>query len=209
MNPTNDPALKSWVPVPPDSHFPIHNLPFGVFERHSGTFPAIGVAIGDHVLDVTYLEAEGLLWVVDSPLFTGESLNLLLEAGPSAWRQVRARVSQLLRADEPILRDDSARNRQALVPMSEVEMKLPVQIGDYTDFYSSRQHATNVGTMLRGPENALMPNWLHLPVAYHGRASSIVVSGTDIRRPYGQTKADDAPAPGFGPSRALPSPSII
>src|SRR5262249_56748842 len=110
---------------------------------------------------------------------------------------------RLLRADEPTLRDNIKLRDRALVPMAEVEMLLPAHIGDYTDFYSSREHATNVGIMLRGPENALMPNWLYLPVAYHGRASSIGVSGTDLHRPLGQTRADDAPAPPFGPSRSL------
>src|SRR5205807_2498667 len=111
--------------------------------------------------------------------------------------------SRLLRHDQPWLRDDPAMRQRVLIRLSEVEMLLPVEIGDYTDFYSSREHATNVGTMMRGPDNALQPNWLHLPVAYHGRASSIVVSGTDVRRPKGQTKADDAPAPSFGPTRSL------
>jgi fumarylacetoacetase len=116
---------------------------------------------------------------------------------------VRAAISRLLRHDEPRLRDDAALREKALVPMSAVEMLLPVEIGDYTDFYSSREHATNVGTMFRGADNALQPNWLHLPVGYHGRASSIVVSGTNIVRPSGQTKPADAPAPIFGPSKSL------
>ena len=112
-------------------------------------------------------------------------------------------VSRLLRADEPALRDNAALRPRALWPLAQVELLLPVEVGDYTDFYSSREHATNVGTMLRGPENALMPNWLHLPVAYHGRASSVVVSDTDLRRPKGQYKPADAHAPLFGPSRSL------
>jgi fumarylacetoacetase len=200
MNPTTDPALRSWVAVPADSHFPIQNLPYGVFRRSAGSPPAIGVAIGKQVLDLTLLEQRGLL---ESRCFATSTLNRFLAAGPAVWSETRARISRLLQTHEPTLRDDDGLRQQALVPQSEVQMLLPVEIGDYTDFYSSRQHATNVGIMLRGPDNALMPNWLHLPVAYHGRASSVVVSGTDVRRPCGQTKADDAPAPMFGPSRSL------
>jgi fumarylacetoacetase len=209
MNPTNDPSLRSFVPVAPESHFPIQNLPYGMFRRKAGGEPAAGVAIGDYVLDLAVLEEAGLL---DNPfpptrqLFSWlcrHGLNNFMLLGPGAWHHVRSILSRLLRADEPTLRDDSKLRDQALVPLVEVEMLVPACIGDYTDFYSSREHATNVGTMLRGPENALMPNWLHLPVAYHGRASSIVVSGTDIRRPKGQSKAADAPAPTFDPSRSL------
>jgi len=205
MNPTTDPALRSWVTVTADSHFPIQNLPYGVFRRTVSSPSAVGVAIGEQVLDLTLLEQRGQLGPVHpaGPLFAGATLNAFLAAGPDFWHAVRARISQLLQANEPTLRDDDGLRQQALVPRSEVQLLLPVEIGDYTDFYSSRQHATNVGIMLRGPDNALMPNWLHLPVAYHGRASSVVVSGTDVRRPSGQTKADDAPAPTFGPSRSL------
>jgi fumarylacetoacetase len=123
--------------------------------------------------------------------------------GPAAWREARARLTHLLRADEPTLRDDSAVRKAAFHPRSRVEMLLPAAIGDYTDFYSSREHATNVGVMFRGPDNALQPNWLHLPVGYHGRSSSVVVSGTDLRRPMGQIKADDADSPSYGPSRLM------
>src|SRR5437667_143091 len=123
--------------------------------------------------------------------------------GPAAWREVRGAVSELLRHDVGTLRDNDKVRGQALVPQAAVRMHLPARIENYTDFYSSREHATNVGVMLRGPLNALMPNWLHLPVAYHGRASSVVVSETDIVRPLGQTKTDDAAAPTFGPSKSL------
>jgi fumarylacetoacetase len=203
---TNDPALRSFVPVAPESHFPIQNLPYGVFRRHSGGEMAVGVAIGDHVLDLAALEEEGLL---DSPLLRGQrvfrndALNTLMALRRRAWHEARSIISFLLRADVSTLRDNARLRERALVPMTDVEMLLPVNIGDYTDFYSSREHATNVGTMLRGPENALMPNWLYLPVAYHGRASSIVVSGTYIRRPTGQFKSADAATPSFGPSRSL------
>lgn len=206
MNPTTDPALRSWVPVAPESHFPIQNLPYGVFRRDRGGMKRIGVAIGDMVLDLCELAENDLL---DSPNVDGRwpfdqgSLNAFLALPRAAWHEARCIIGNLLRYDNPTLRDNARLRERALIPMSQVEMLLPVEIGDYTDFYSSREHATNVGTMLRGADNALQPNWLHLPVAYHGRASSIVVSGTDLHRPLGQTKADDAPAPSFGPSRSV------
>jgi fumarylacetoacetase len=209
MDPTNDPALRSWIPVAPDDHFPIQNLPYGVFvdplsekNPHDGQGLCVGVAIGDYVLDVTRLEQEGLLFGPESNIFFNR-LQSFLASGPTVWHSVRTRISQLLREEEPTLRDKATLRDRLLLPRAEVTMALPVAIGDYTDFYSSRYHATNVGTMLRGPENALNPNWLHLPVAYHGRASSIVVTGTDIRRPLGQTKADEAAVPTFGASRSL------
>jgi fumarylacetoacetase len=204
MLPENDPALRSFIDVPPESHFPIQNLPLGIFRRDRS--PRIGAAIGTFVVDLAELDAAGLLAVPELPArFFGhqETLNELMARGPDAWRAGRARLSRLLRSDEPTLRDNANLRSRVLVPMAEVQMELPAAIGDYTDFYSSREHATNVGTMLRGAENALMPNWVHLPVAYHGRASSVVVSGTPIRRPLGQTRADDATRPVFGPSRSL------
>jgi fumarylacetoacetase len=205
MNQTTDPALRSFVPVSAECHFPIQNLPYGVFRRHSGG-ACVGVAIGDRILDLTFLEKQNLL---NTPalgkyrLFDQGKLNTFMARGKRFWSATRANISRLLRADEPTLRDDAALQEKALVPMNDVEMHLPADIGDYTDFYSSREHATNVGTMLRGADNALMPNWLHLPVAYHGRASSIVVSGTEVIRPCGQSKPDKADAPIFGPTRSL------
>jgi fumarylacetoacetase len=205
MNPTTDPALRSFVPVLPDSHFPIQNLPYGACRRRDGEC-CIATAIGEYILDLTTLEAEGMLPVTGQRgrrLFDGGTLNAFMGAGRTAWSEVRAAVSRLLRADEPTLRDNAELRRRVLVPMAEVERLLPAHIGDYTDFYSSREHATNVGQMFRGPDKALMPNWLHLPVAYHGRASSVIVSGTDVRRPCGQSKPEGAAAPIFGPSRSL------
>jgi fumarylacetoacetase len=205
MNPTNDPALRSWLPVPSDSHFPIQNLPYGVFRRASGE-RSTGVAIGSDLLDLTALEQRGLLRLPllgeQRPFSTGQ-LNTFLALGRPAWQAVRAEVSKLLRAQEATLRDNQALREAVLVPQAQVEMQRPVKIGDYTDFYSSREHATNVGTMLRGPDHALQPNWLHLPVAYHGRASSVVISGTKIRRPHGQSKPGSMDAPIFGPTRSL------
>jgi fumarylacetoacetase len=206
MNPTNDPSLRSFVPVGPESHFPIQNLPYGVFRRKSGGAPAVGVAIGDLVLDLAEVDVAGLFRgaaVHGKGLFNRDSLNAFMASGSETWSETRAAISRLLRADTPTIRDDSKLREKALLPQSDVEMLLPAVIGDYTDFYSSREHATNVGTMLRGADNALQPNWLHLPVAYHGRASSVVVSGTDLRRPLGQTKPTDAPTPVFGPSKSV------
>ncbi|RMF61864.1 MAG: fumarylacetoacetase [Bacteroidetes bacterium] len=202
---TTDPTLRSFIDVAPESHFPIQNLPYGVFRPHPKAAPRIGVAIGDHVLDLSVLEAAGLF---DHPAlrarhpFSEPALNAFMAMGPDVWHAARARISHLLRADTPTLRDDADLLEQALHPRHDVELLLPAHIGDYTDFYSSKEHATNVGTMFRGKENALMPNWVHLPVAYHGRASSVIVSGVDVRRPCGQTKPDDGP-PRFGPTRLL------
>lgn len=205
MNSTNDPSLRSFVLVAPASHFPIQNLPYGVFSR-SGQSPRIGVAIGDLVLDVHELVKAGMLRgsaLGAGECFTRPTLNAFMALGKSAWREARETLSRLLRHDEPALRDNASLRDRALIPQAEVTMHLPADIGDYTDFYSSREHATNVGIMMRGPENALMPNWLHLPIAYHGRASSIVVSGTPVRRPCGQTKPDSTDKPIFGPSKSL------
>jgi fumarylacetoacetase len=205
MNSTNDPALRSFIDAPVDCDFPIQNLPYGVFRR-MGDSPHVGVAIGEQVLDLTALETKGLL---ETPhlrgkgIFATGKLNAFFALGHPAWSEARAAISGLLRADVSTLRDNPGLRREVLIPQAEVAMLLPADVGDYTDFYSSREHATNVGTMLRGADKALMPNWLHLPVAYHGRASSIVVSGTDIRRPRGQSKLDTAEKPVFGPTKSL------
>ena len=198
---SNSSPDSSFVDVPVGSDFPIQNLPYGVFSVEGRATSHVGVAIGEMVLDLTIVEELGLL-DPRSRYFGGGSLNDFMAAGREAWSFVRARLQHLLSADNATLRDDSGLREAVLIPQNMVTMQLPAQIGDYTDFYSSREHATNVGTMFRGPENALMPNWLHLPVGYHGRASSIVVSGTDVKRPSGQLKPDDAP-PIHGPSRLL------
>ncbi len=203
MNSTNDPSLRSFVPVAAGSHFPIQNLPYGIFRPRSGGAPQIGVAIGDQVLSLAVLEQRGLLAAGSRQVFSETTLNSFLTLGASAWRETRSAISRLLRSDEPTLRDNSALRELAFYAQRDVEMLLPITIGDYTDFYSSREHATNVGTMFRGADKALMPNWLHLPVAYHGRSSSIVVSGTDLHRPCGQSSASDTGPPTFGPSKAL------
>ncbi len=160
------------------------------------------MAIGDYVLDLALLAKEGLLKGpgMDAAVFSDRYLNNFMALGKPVWQAVRHRIGELLTEGNTELK---AYKEEALVPRDSVEMLMPVHVGNYTDFYSSEEHATNVGKMFRGPENALMPNWKHLPVAYHGRASSIVVSGTDIIRPKGQTKAPDAPAPSFGPSKRM------
>jgi fumarylacetoacetase len=190
---------KSFVEVSEDSGFPIQNLPYGVFSRAGGEL-RIGVAIGDFVLDLTELERRGVLAGAN---FQGQSLNDFIAAGRGEWRRVRGAVGDLLDRDNPTIRDDSSLREAVLFPRASVRMHLPVEIGDYTDFYSSREHATNLGSMFRDPKNALLPNWLHVPIAYHGRASSVVVSGTDVRRPCGQSKPEGQELPGFGPSKAL------
>ena len=191
----------SFIEVAPESHFPIQNLPYGIFSSADGSDRRPGVAIGEWVADLAALEASGLLTTRD--LFNETTLNRFMAAGTSTWSAVRTRLKDLLAADNPILRDDSYLRQQVFHPIDNVTMHLPAQIGDYTDFYSSREHATNVGAMFRSRESALLENWLYLPVAYHGRASSIVVSGTDIRRPFGQMKVEDEQSPQFGPSQKM------
>ncbi|QEG01579.1 Fumarylacetoacetate (FAA) hydrolase family protein [Stieleria maiorica] len=200
---TTDPRLRSFVPAEPESHFPIQNLPYGVFRPPGGT-PRVGVAIGDRVLDLSVLASRHLLDVPEAEhVFSQGSLNAFMALGRTAWGQTRRTISHLLRSDVATIRDDIELREQTLLPIEEVELLLPIEIGDYTDFYSSRHHATNVGSMIRGPENALNPNWVHLPVAYHGRASSVVVSGTNVFRPRGQRLTAQGDAPSLGPSRAV------
>jgi fumarylacetoacetase len=198
--------LRSFLEISPESHFSIQNLPYGVFKLRMGGAPCIGTAIGDYVLDLSVLEEKGLFEktiIGKRNVFRQRSLNNFMSLGRTAWKQVRAVLQTILSDDNPLLRDNDNLRKLALIPMKDVVMCMPVEIGDYTDFYSSKEHATNVGTMFRGKENALMPNWLHIPIAYHGRASSIVVSGTNIIRPKGQTKPADSPLPVFGPTRLL------
>src|SRR5437588_5346497 len=200
-------ALKSFIDLPRDSHFPLENLPFGVFKPREG--PArIGVALGEDVVDLSVLQHAGLFKdlppeTAAATIFTRDSLNEFLALGRPAWRKVREILQKLLSADTAALRDDTKLRDRVFHRQADVAMQLPAKIGNYTDFYSSYHHAHNVGTMLRGPENALMPNWKWLPVAYHGRASSVVVSGADVRRPHGQIKTPEAAAPSFAPSRSF------
>ena len=206
LSPTTDPALKSFVAVPEGSHFPIQNLPFGVFRPRSGGPARVGTALGEYVVDLAELERAGCFsgpCLAGNTVFAADSLNTFMALGRPAWKEARERLSHLLRSDVAELRDNGSLRARVFHPMTEVEMLLPARIGDYTDFYSSREHATNVGIMFRGKENALMPNWLHLPIAYHGRASSIVVSGTAFHRPCGQTQPVESEPPVFGASRMM------
>ena len=207
-NETHDPALRSWLPSAnePGNDFPIQNLPLGVFERPGEEgHRRIGVAIGTAILDIEACVANGLLAGLPQELVQAcwmHSLNGLMALGRPHWSALRARVSDLLRADGQDAEAARLQAGQLLVPMAEARTVLPADVGDYTDFYASVHHATNVGAMFR-PDSPLLPNYKYVPIGYHGRASSLVPSGTPVRRPHGQTKAPDAPAPGFGPSRSL------
>ncbi len=204
LDETHDPAARSFVASAnvPGTDFPLQNLPFGVY-RPVGQAPRIGVAIGDRVLDLpAAIETDALAL---TPALAGAcaapALNALMGLGPEPRRALRRRLFELLRSDSA-LASDPALQARLLRPTFEIEMRLPAEIGDYSDFYASIEHATNVGSMFR-PDNPLLPNYKWVPIGYHGRASSIVPSGTPIRRPSGQRKAPDAEAPTFGPSRQL------
>jgi fumarylacetoacetase len=185
----------SWVQVPEGSHFPVQNLPYGVFAR-PGQAPRVGVAIGGHVLDLAGLAAAGLL---EHPgWFAAPALNAFMAAGPAAWHPARARITELLTGPH-----HRARVEPHLVPQATVELRLPFEIADYVDFYSSRDHASTVGQIFRPGSPPLPRNWLHLPAGYHGRAGSVVASGTPVIRPHGQLLPAGAAAPAFGPTQRL------
>lgn len=198
----NDPKLESWVEVPAGSDFPIQNLPFGIFQNSAGGARA-GVAIGESVLDLAALHDGGYLSAVDLPkgIFRQQHLNGFLGQGRKKITAVRNRVSELLRYDNDTLAAD-VRNK-VLMDQGDVQLLMPLRVCNYTDFYSSEEHAINVGSMFRDPKSPLLPNWKHLPVGYHGRASSIVVSGTAIRRPRGQIKTGDHNMPAFAVTRKM------
>ncbi|WP_299652296.1 fumarylacetoacetase [uncultured Tateyamaria sp.] len=192
------PLNPSWVTSAnsADTDFPLNNLPYGVFS--TDTLDArCGVAIGDMILDMYAAEEQGVIDLTDEPLFDVPFWNELMEQGPAVWTALRNRLTDLL-ADGS---KDRALVEPLLVPMEDATVHMPLVVSEFTDFYAGRHHATNVGTMFRGPENALPPNWLHIPIGYNGRASSVVVSGTDIRRPWGQLKSPDHDMPAFLPSR--------
>ncbi len=201
--------LTSWLSISPDSDFPIQNLPYGVFQR-PGNAPRVGVAIGEHVLDLAALHEAGLFKFkpgrpIQMPvnLFARDGLNDFMRQPRAARALVRACLQDLLsEGGDPALRQNAELRERVLIPQSKVAMRLPAHIGDYTDFYASEHHASNVGRMFR-PDHPLLPNWKHLPVGYHGRSSSIVVSGAEVKRPSGQIKPAEAPAPVFGPTREL------
>jgi fumarylacetoacetase len=199
----NDPFLRSFIPVDPASDFPIQNLPYGVFSTAAKPQPHVGVAIGDFILDLSDLEQAGRLSASERGVFASASLNAFMAQGRDVWSKTRARISELLRHDNSELRDDDDLRKQVLVPMADAKLHLPFHVAGYTDFYSSKEHATNVGVMFRGKDNALQPNWLHMPIGYNGRASTVVVSGTQIRRPRGQLKPPTSDAPSFGACKRL------
>ncbi len=199
----NDPKLRSFIDVAPDSHFPIQNLPYGVFSAKDGLAPRIGVAIGDYALDLWQLAQDCRFDAVEPAVFAAPQLNPFMALGPKVWSSTRARISELLRHDHPELRDNESLRKRALVPMADVRLHMPFAVSGYTDFYSSKEHATNVGVMFRGKDNALQLNWLHMPIGYNGRASTVVVSGTPVRRPRGQLKPPTAEVPSFGPCKRL------
>ncbi|WP_298261167.1 fumarylacetoacetase [Bradyrhizobium sp.] len=204
MSHPNDPALRSFIPVDPESDFPIQNLPYGVFSTAALAAPRVGVAIGEYILDLWELEQDGRLnFGVGPGVFAGRFLNHFMSLGPKVWAATRARISELLRHDTDELRDNEALRKRALVPMKEARLHMPIMVSGYTDFYASKEHASNVGIMFRGKDNALQPNWLHMPIGYNGRASTVVVSGTKVRRPRGQLKPPGADLPIFGACRRL------
>lgn len=189
--------LRSWVEsANGDTDFPLNNLPCGVFSV-AGDEPRCGMAIGDFILDLMALEEAGILGFAEGPLFDVPFWNEVMEAGPAVWADLRAHVTKLLAEGSKA----RAEVEPYLVPRHSATLHMPFLVAEYTDFYAGRHHATNVGTMFRGAENALPPNWLHIPIGYNGRASSVVVSGTEVRRPWGQVKGPDHEMPAFQPSR--------
>ncbi|HLW31984.1 MAG TPA: fumarylacetoacetase [Aequorivita sp.] len=200
----NDPKRKTWLETEQDTDFPIQNIPFGVFLTRDDII-TIGTRIGDYAIDLGALHQLGYFKGIDltDDIFLQDTLNDFISDGRKTWRLVRNRIADIFDKENPKLRDNKDHRKHILFTIDEVEMQLPVQVGDYTDFYSSKEHATNVGTMFRGKENALMPNWLHIPVGYHGRSSSIIPSGINVRRPWGQTMPDGATQPVFEPSKLL------
>ena len=203
-NIANDPTRKSWINVPENSDFPIQNIPFGVFLTKEDVV-TIGTRIGDTAIDMGALQQLGYFEGIEltDDMFMQDTLNDFISDGKKTWRLVRNRLAELFDINNPKLRDNKDHCEVVIFDLADIEMLLPVQIGDYTDFYSSKEHATNVGKMFRDPENALLPNWLHIPVGYHGRSSTIVPSGIPVHRPMGQTLPNGESSPVFGPSRLV------
>jgi len=200
----NNPNRKTWLHTAADTDFPIQNIPFGVFLTRDDVI-TIGTRIGEYAIDLGALHQLGYFEGIEltDDIFLQDSLNDFISDGKKTWRLVRNRISDIFLDSNPKLRDNDEHKKHVLFTLDEIEMQLPVQVGDYTDFYASKEHATNVGSLFRDPENALLPNWLRIPIGYHGRSSSIIPSGTPVRRPIGQTKPDESGVPGFGPSKLL------
>ena len=203
-NIANDPTRKSWINVPENCDFPIQNIPFGVFITKEDVI-TIGTRIGNCAIDMGALQQLGYFEGIEltDDMFMQDTLNDFISDGKKTWRLVRNRLAELFDENNPKLRDNKEHREVVIFKVEDIEMLLPVQIGDYTDFYSSKEHATNVGKMFRDPENALLTNWLHIPVGYHGRSSTIVPSGIPVHRPYGQTLPNGETTPVFGPSRLV------
>ena len=203
-NIANDPTRKSWINVPENCDFPIQNIPFGVFITKEDVI-TIGTRIGNCAIDMGALQQLGYFEGIEltDDMFMQDTLNDFISDGKKTWRLVRNRLSDIFLDSNSKLRDNKEHREVVIFKVEDIEMLLPVQIGDYTDFYSSKEHATNVGKMFRDPENALLPNWLHIPVGYHGRSSTIVPSGIPVHRPYGQTLPNGETTPVFGPSRLV------
>ncbi len=202
----NNPSLQSWLKVPRNSDFPIQNIPFGIFKPKNRTTPRAGTRIGNHVIDLAAIASKGYFkdaGISSKDVFSQPVLNDFISLGRPVRRAVRDQISAMFDKQNEEIWNTEDFKEDIFYDVKEVEMLLPVRITDYTDFYSSIEHATNVGSMFRDPDNALLPNWRHLPVGYHGRASSIVVSGTNIHRPVGQTKGNDDPAPILEATRQL------
>ena len=201
-----DTSLTSFIDIAADSDFSIHNLPYGIFSDttdSNGNNRRAGVAIGEHVLDLSALEKEGLLKLEGGSYFDQPTLNAFIDSGRDNWAQARSAIQALLSSDNATLRDNQDLQEQALFPQADVTMHLPVHVPGFTDFYSSKEHATNVGTMFRDPSNALLANWTEMPVGYNGRASTVIVSGTDVIRPSGQLKPNPDERPIFSPCKRL------
>ncbi|CAN5129529.1 fumarylacetoacetase [soil metagenome] len=198
-------GLRSWVKIPDDSDFTLNNIPFGIFKRPRGS-ARVGSALGDFVIDLSLMAEEGFFDDLDLPdlsVFYEEVLNPFIGLGKKATNSVRQKIMEIFQEGNNLLRNQVDLVDQVLIPDKDVKMLLPVKVGDYTDFYSSEEHAKNVGSMFRDPDHALLPNWKHLPVAYHGRSSSIIVSGEPVIRPKGQFKTPDVELPVFGPTKKL------
>ncbi|MDR2222961.1 MAG: fumarylacetoacetase [Flavobacteriaceae bacterium] len=200
----NDPNRRSWLEVEAQSDFPIQNIPFGVFITKDDVV-TIGTRIGNYAIDLSALQMLGYLQGIEltDDVFLQDTLNDFISAGKKTWRSVRNRIADIFDANNETLKNNAKHREAVIFKIEEVEMQLPVFIGDYTDFYSSREHATNVGTMFRDPKNALFPNWLHIPIGYHGRSSTIIPSGVNIKRPMGQTLPKGETVPVFGPSKRV------
>jgi len=200
----NNPDRTSWLHVDKNSDFPIQNIPFGVFLTRDDII-TIGTRIGDTAIDLGALHQLGYFKGIPltDDIFLQDTLNDFIADGRKTWRLVRNRIAEIFDSSNSILKNNTKQKETICFRLDEIEMQLPVQIGDYTDFYSSKEHATNIGTMFRGKDNALMPNWLHIPVGYHGRSSSIIPSGIPVHRPLGQTLPPDSDTPVFGPSQRI------